>query len=136
MKIVNPSGKFSALMVQCLDICAQQANNVAKEQIRLNNYKEKNEQNVLIINQWQEKLNFEIDNISYLESVFSETLPALFNAEGKRQFLKGRELEKENVHKGADINYLSAFVSVFKDDQEKEAIRHYSIAQQRIKDNI
>lgn len=126
--IVNPYGKFSALIVECKKICESKINRLAKAQTRLEEYREKNPDNVLRLNAWQKELNDEAEETEYLIEAISEVFPALFEAESKRKFLKGREFEKNGGN--------SPFVSVFRDENHKEAVRLYSIANQRLQDNI
>ncbi len=127
-QITNPYGKMMALVNLCLDKLDIELNNVSKEQARLNDYKAKNPDKVLQINSWQESLNSRVDTIEYLAEAMQESFPALFEAEGQRRFLKGREFEKK-----ADRPQSFTW---FKNENQKEAFRHYSVAEQRLKDNI
>ena len=127
-QIVNPSGKFRALLQKCLELCEKKLDRTAKTQQKCNEYRDKNPDNVLRVNAWQEDINNDVDETEYIKEALTEIFPILFEAEAKRQFLKGREFEKTDGK--------SPFISHFRNDQEKEALRHYSIAEQRLKDNI
>lgn len=125
--MINPVNTFYQLVKLCSAKLEDDMVNIAKEQERLEAYKAKNPTNVLQINSWQEVINSKVDVNEYLQECITEHFPACFDAEAKRKFLKGREFEK---------NDSSTFTTYYKNNQHKEAIRHYSIAEQRLKDNI
>lgn len=125
--MINPANTFYQLVKLCRSKLDEDMVNIAKEQERLEAYKAKNPTNVLAINSWQELINSKVDVNEYLLECITEHFPACFEAESKRKFLKGREFEK---------NDTSTFTTYYKNDQHKEAIRHYSIAKQRLTDNI
>lgn len=125
--ITNPGLKLSNLIKICAAKLEAEMLNISKEQTRLEDYKARNPDKVLQINSWQEMLNSRADNIEYLQEAITDAFPVLIQAESDRRFLKGREFEKRSG---------SPLVSWFKNDQHKEAERHYSKANQFYKDNI
>jgi len=125
--MINPANTFYQLVKLCRSKLDEDMVNIAKEQERLEAYKTKNPTNVLAINSWQELINSKVDVNEYLLECITEHFPACFEAESKRKFLKGRQFEKEDT---------SPLVTFYRSNQEKEAARHYSIAKQRLIDNI
>ena len=124
--ITNPGTKFYNLIAICSNKLQSELVNIAKEQERLNKYKASNPEKIMQINAWQELINSRADNIEYLQDSIIEFFPQLFEAEGQRRFLKGREFE----------NNKSSRPSFWMNDKQKEAYRAQSITEQRIKDNI
>lgn len=124
--ITNPGIKLANLIRICADKCEAEMLNIAKEQSRLEEYKARNPDKVLQLNAWQEAINNRADNIEYLQEAIVDVFPLLIAAEGDRRFRKGREQQQTG----------SSLVSWYKNDQHKEAERHYSIANQKLKDNI
>lgn len=125
--ISNPGLKLSNLIKICATRLEAEMLNISKEQARLEDYKARNPEKILQINSWQETINSRADNIEYLQEAITDAFPVLIQAEADRRFLKGREYEK---------NGTSKLVSWFKNDGHKEAERYYSIANQRLTDNI
>lgn len=127
MEITNPGLKLSGLIALCNERIQSELQLIAKEQTRLDEYRENNPDKILQINARQDAINKRFDNIDFLEEAITDILPQLFEAESKRAFLKGSQSTKLNESKLV-TNYLS--------EHEKEAIREYSIARQRLIDNI
>ncbi len=124
--ITNPGTKFYNLIAICENKLQSELVNIAKEQERLNQYKARNEDKIMQINAWQELINSRVDNVEYLQDSIIELFPQLFESEGQRRFLKGREFENNKNNKS----------SFLMNDKQKEAFRAQSITEQRIKDNI
>lgn len=124
--ITNPGTKFYNLIAICDNKLQSELVNIAKEQERLNQYKARNPDKIMQINAWQELINSRVDNVEYLQDSIIELFPQLFEAEGQRRFLKGREFENNKNNKP----------SFWMNEKQKEAYRAQSITEQRIKDNI
>lgn len=124
--ITNPAGKFYALVKICTQMLDEDLAQLESDRIRLAEYRQSKPGNVMQIQAWQEKLDKRLQHIETMREAITEHFPALLEAEGKRRFFKGREAERSD----------KAPRSWFKSENEKEAARHYSIARQRLIDNV
>lgn len=127
MEIHSPRLSLRGLISLCDERLQTELQSIAKEQTRLDEYRENNPDKVLQVNSRQDAINRRYDNIEYLCEAILEVIPAIFEAESNRAFIKGSQSQK-----GHESPYVTNYLS----EHEKESIREYSIARQRLLDNI